>query len=63
MPLKFASGVAFTSVVWVLVTQVDKFLLSSLLPLSAFGEFSLAVLLSGGVNLLAAPIGAALLPV
>lgn len=61
-PLKFASGVAFTSIIWVLVTQVDKLLLSRLLPLSAFGEFSLAVLLSGGINLLAAPIGVALLP-
>jgi O-antigen/teichoic acid export membrane protein len=61
-PLKFASGVAFTSIVWVLVTQVDKLLLSKLLPLSAYGEFSLAVLLASGINLLAAPIGAALLP-
>lgn len=61
-PLKFAAGVSFTSIAWVLVTQVDKLLLSNLLPLSAFGEFSLAVLLSGGINLLAAPIGAALLP-
>lgn len=61
-PLKFASGVAFTSVVWVLVTQADKLLLSKLLPLSAFGEFSLAVLLAGGINLLASPIGLALLP-
>jgi O-antigen/teichoic acid export membrane protein len=61
-PLKFASGVAFTSVVWVLVTQADKLLLSKLLPLSAYGEFSLAVLLAGGISLLAAPIGIALLP-
>jgi O-antigen/teichoic acid export membrane protein len=61
-PLKFASGVAFTSVVWVLVTQADKLLLSKLLPLSVYGEFSLAVLLAGGINLLAAPIGMALLP-
>lgn len=61
-PLKFASGVALTSIVWVVVTQVDKLLLSKLLTLPAFGEFSLTVLLSGGVNLLAAPIGAAILP-
>lgn len=61
-PLKFASGVAVTSIVWVLVTQADKLLLSKLLPLSAYGEFSLAVLLAGGINLMAAPIGAALLP-
>lgn len=61
-PLKFASGVAVTSIVWVLVTQADKLLLSKLLPLSEYGEFSLAVLLAGGINLMAAPIGAALLP-
>jgi O-antigen/teichoic acid export membrane protein len=61
-PLRFASGVAFTSVVWVLVTQADKLLLSKLLPLSDYGTFSLAVLLAGGINLLAGPIGLALLP-
>ena len=61
-PMKFASGVAFTSIVWVIVTQVDKLLLSKLLPLTAYGEFSLAVLLASGITLLAAPIGAALLP-
>lgn len=61
-PLKFASGIAFTSIVWVLVTQVDKLYLSKLLPLSAYGEFSLAVMLASGINLLSAPIGTALLP-
>lgn len=61
-PLKFASGVAFTSVAWVLVTQIDKLFLSSILALSDYGEFSLAIILAGGINLLAAPIGAAFLP-
>lgn len=61
-PLKFASGVAFTSVAWVLVTQIDKLFLSNLLTLSEYGEFSLAILLASGINLLAAPIGAAFLP-
>ncbi len=60
--LRFASGVAFTSVIWVLVTQVDKLALSKLLPLSAYGEYTLAVLLSGGITLLSMPIGIALLP-
>ena len=60
--LRFASGVAFTSVIWVLVTQVDKLVLSKLLPLSVYGEYTLAVLLSGGINLLSAPISTALLP-
>ena len=60
--LRFASGVAFTSVVWVLVTQVDKLALSKLLPLSEYGEFTLAVLLAGGINLLSGPISTALVP-
>lgn len=60
--LRFASGVAFTSVVWVMVTQVDKLVLSKLLPLSVYGEYTLAVMLSGGINLLSAPISTALLP-
>jgi O-antigen/teichoic acid export membrane protein len=60
--MRFASGVAFTSVVWVLVTQVDKLALSKLLPLSAYGEFTLAVLLANGINLLSGPISTALVP-
>lgn len=60
--LRFASGVAFTSVVWVLVTQVDKLALSKLLPLSSYGEFTLAVLLANGINLLSGPISTALVP-
>jgi len=60
--LRFASGVAFTSVVWVLVTQVDKLALSKLLPLSSYGEFTLAVLLANGINLLSGPISTALIP-
>lgn len=60
--LRFASGVAFTSVVWVLVTQSDKLALSKLLPLAGYGEYTLAVLLSGGISLLSGPISTALLP-
>jgi O-antigen/teichoic acid export membrane protein len=60
--LKFASGVAFTSVVWVLVTQVDKLALSKLLPLRDYGEFALAVLLASGINMLSGPISTALIP-
>ena len=60
--MRFASGVAFTSVIWVLVTQVDKLALSKLLPLGRYGEFTLAVLLAGGINLLSGPISTALVP-
>ena len=61
-PLKFTTGVALTSVIGILMTQADKLLLSKFIPLADFGEFSLAVLLSGGINLLAIPIGMALQP-
>jgi O-antigen/teichoic acid export membrane protein len=58
----FSLRVAFASLVWVLVTQLDKLLLSSLLPLSDYGWFSLAVTAAGGISLLAAPIGQAVQP-
>lgn len=60
--LKFSLGVALTGTVWVLVTQTDKLVLSSLLPLSDYAYFTLAVLVSGGVLVISAPISAALMP-
>lgn len=60
--IRFASGVGLTSTIWILVTQSDKLALSRILPLSAYGEYSMAVLLASGINLLSAPIGIALLP-
>lgn len=60
--LIFSLSMAFTSSVWVLVTQVDKFLLSKLLSLSDYGYFTLAVLLASGVTIVGGPISSALLP-
>jgi len=60
--LRFSMGVAFTSSVWVLITQLDKLLLSNLLPLSEYGYFTLAVLAASGVMLLAGPITNAVMP-
>ncbi len=60
--LKFSLSVAFTGAVWVLVTQTDKLVLSKLLSLSEYANFTLAVLVSNGVLLLSAPISSALLP-
>lgn len=60
--LKFAASVAFTSTIWVLVTQADKLVLSSVLPLSEYGYFTLAVLLASVIMLLITPVKAALLP-
>lgn len=60
--LKFSLTIAFTSSVWVLVTQTDKLLLSKLLPLADYGYFTLAVLAASGVMILSGPISGALLP-
>lgn len=59
---KFSLSIAFTSSAWVLVSQTDKLVLSSLLPLAEYGYFTLAVLVAGGVNLIGGPISQSILP-
>lgn len=60
--LKFSLSLAFTSTVWVVVTQTDKLVLSSVLPLAEYGYFSLAVLVASGVLVISAPVSAAIMP-
>ena len=60
--LGFALTIAFTSAVWVLFTQLDKFVLSGILSLSDYGYFTLAVLVAGGILQLSAPISAPIMP-
>ena len=60
--LKFSLTIAFTSSVWVLVTQTDKLVLSKMLPLADYGHFTLAVLAASGVMMISGPISGALLP-
>jgi O-antigen/teichoic acid export membrane protein len=60
--LKFSLTIAFTSSVWVLVTQTDKLILSKLLPLGDYGYYSLAVLVAGGVLVIGGPVSAAIMP-
>lgn len=60
--LKFSLSVAFTSSVWIVVTQVDKLVLSGILPLAEYGFFTLAVLLAGGILILISPISNAIMP-
>lgn len=60
--LKFSLTIAFTSAVWVLVTQTDKLVLSKLLPLSEYAYFTLAVLVASGIMVTSGPISGALLP-
>jgi O-antigen/teichoic acid export membrane protein len=58
----FAAGMAGISVFAIIVTQVDKVVLSRLLTLEAFGYYSLATLLASGLTLLAGPVFTAIFP-
>lgn len=60
--LKFALTIAFTSSVWVLVTQTDKLILSGILPLAEYGFFTLAVLVASGILILSAPVSTVIMP-
>ena len=60
--LKFALTIAFTSSVWVLVTQTDKLVLSGILPLGEYGYFTLAVLVASGIMIISGPISSAIMP-
>ena len=57
-----AGGIAFLSVVWILITQLDKLVLARLLPMAEYGYFSLAVVLSNGILMVAVPIAQAYQP-
>ncbi len=60
--LKFSLSIAFTSSVWVLVTQTDKLVLSKVLPLAEYGYFTVAVLVASGIMMVSGPISSSLLP-
>jgi O-antigen/teichoic acid export membrane protein len=60
--LAFSMSVAFTSSIWVVVTQTDKLMLSKLLPLSDYAYFTLAVLIASGVSVVSGPIAGVLMP-
>lgn len=54
--LKFSFSIAFTSSVWILVTQADKLVLSRLLLLEDYGYFTVAAIVSGGIMVVSTPI-------
>ncbi|MFH1612614.1 MAG: oligosaccharide flippase family protein [bacterium] len=59
---KFSLSIAFTSSVWVLITQTDKLVLSKLLSLADYGYFTLAVLVASGVMVISGPVSGAIMP-
>ncbi len=60
--LKFSLSIAFTSSVWVLITQTDKLILSNILPLADYGYFTVAVLVASGIMVVSSPISSAIMP-
>lgn len=60
--LRFALSASLTSVIWVVVTQSDKLILSGTIALPDYAVFTLAVQVASAITLLTAPIGQAVLP-
>ena len=60
--LPFAMGIAYTTGVWVLITQVDKAILSSVLTLTEFGYYSLVALVVSGILQITHPLSEAIRP-
>lgn len=58
----FSLSIAITTAIWVVVTQLDKIILSGVLSLSDYGFFTLAVLISSGIMMVAGPIVTPLIP-
>jgi O-antigen/teichoic acid export membrane protein len=60
--LPFTAGVAYTSMLWVLITQSDKLILSHVLTLAEYGFFALVALIANGVLQFSSPIQHAVSP-
>lgn len=58
----FALSIGYTGAIWVLLTQLDKLLLSKVLTLAEYGYFTLVATISTGLMLLVSPISKAILP-
>ena len=60
--LSFSMGIAYSSIVWIVITQLDKLLLSGILSLKEYGYFSILTVIANGIMQVASPISKALLP-
>jgi O-antigen/teichoic acid export membrane protein len=59
---RFSAGVSALTISAIVLTQMDKWLLASLLPLATFGAYALAWTAANGLSLLTAPVFAAIYP-
>lgn len=60
--LPMVGSMSILVVIWVVVTQVDKLILSGLLPLNEYGYFTLAIMAASGVLVLVPPLNQVVQP-
>lgn len=60
--LRFSAWAGIATIIWVLVSQVDKLVISTAIPLADFGFFTAAVSAAGAVSILSTAVTQALLP-
>jgi len=60
--LPFAMSIAYTGGIWIFITQLDKLLLSGILPLKEYGYFALLGMVANAIIQISAPISSAILP-
>ena len=58
----FSLGIAYTTAIWILISQVDKLILSGILSLAEFGYLTLIIMISSAINSLSGPISLAVQP-
>lgn len=58
----FSVGIAYSGMVWIFITQLDKLLLSGVLPLKEYGYFALLGMIANALIQMSAPISKAILP-
>lgn len=60
--IPFATGIAYTAGIWIVLTQSDKLFLSNILPLKEYGYFSIVIIIVNTVQQLIEPISQAIQP-
>ena len=59
---KFAAGMSISSVLWVVLSQLDKIILIKMLPLQMFGYYSVASAVAAATSYLSTPLFTTFLP-
>jgi len=60
--IKFSIQLSGLSIIWVIATQIDRFVLSMYIPLDEYAKYQIAVQLSSTIAVISAPLTQILLP-